>query len=64
MGRSTTYNIITAPEKIAQINSENTYLKKEFLDYLKSIDRSKGTISQYSSDLDIFFCWNLEMNNN
>lgn len=64
MARSTVYNTITTPEKIAQINSENTYLKKEFLDYLKSVDRSDGTIKQYASDLDIFFCWNLDMNNN
>ncbi len=64
MGRTTVYNTITTPEKIAQINPENSYLKKEFLEYLTSIDRSKGTIAQYSSDLDIFFCWNLDSNNN
>lgn len=64
MSRSTVYNTITTPELIAQINSENKYLKKEFLDYLKSIDRAAGTIKQYSSDLDIFFCWNLQDNNN
>ena len=64
MSRATVYNTITTPEKISQINSENAYLKNEFLEYLKSIDRSAGTIKQYASDLDIFFCWNLEFNNN
>ncbi len=64
MSRTTVYNTITTPEKISQINSENAYLKNEFLEYLKSIDRSAGTIKQYASDLDIFFCWNLEFNNN
>ena len=39
-------------------------LKRDFLDYLISIDRSKRTLSGYDSDLDIFFCWNLEHNDN
>lgn len=64
MGRTTVYNNITSPELIAQINTNNVYLKKEFLDYLKSIDRASSTISQYESDLDIFFCWNCQYNDN
>ena len=38
----------------------NRELKKEFLNYLKAINRSEGTIRQYGSDLDIFFCWVLQ----
>ena len=64
MGRTTVYNNITSPELIAQINPNNTYLKNEFLEYLKSIDRAPSTIPQYGSDLDIFFCWNLQFNDN
>ena len=39
-------------------------LKKDFLDYLRSISRSEGTIRGYSNDLDIFFVWNLQFNGN
>ena len=53
-------NSITSPELLAQVNPKNTELKKEFLQYLKAINRSDGTIYQYSSDLDIFFCWVLQ----
>lgn len=58
------YNSITSKEKLAQINSENTALVNDFLDYLRSVDKSEGTIKQYHSDLNIFMCWNLEFNNN
>ena len=64
MGRNTVYNNITSPELIEQISEENKYLTKEFLDYLKSVDRAKSTISQYTSDLNIFWCWNVQFNNN
>ena len=64
MGRKTVYNNITNEESLSQILPENKELTKDFLDYLKSIDRSPGTISQYKSDLDIFFVYNLENNDN
>ncbi len=64
MGRSTTYNRITTSEKISKINPSNNTLKAEFLGYLRAVNRSNGTIYQYSKDLDIFFCWNLDVNNN
>jgi len=57
MSRKTKMNSITSPELVAQINPENIRLKNDFLDYLKSIQRSPGTISGYSNDLDIFFVW-------
>lgn len=63
-GRSTVYNNITSPEKMASVNPENIQLGKDFLEYLTSIDRSKGTINSYRNDLDIFWCWCLEYNNN
>lgn len=63
-GRTTVYNKITTPEKIAQINPENVQLYKDFLDYLKSVDRSPKTIASYESDLEIFFVWNLDNNGN
>ena len=63
-GRTTVYNKITTTEKIAQINYENKQLGEDFLEYLASVDRSPQTISQYSYDLNIFWVWNLENNNN
>ena len=64
MGRKTVYNNITDEESLSQILPENIELSNDFLDYLKSIDRSPNTISQYKSDLDIFFVYNLKNNNN
>ena len=64
MARATVYNNITTPELLKQVNDENTYLMKEFLDYLKSIDRAKTTIYQYEQDLNIFWTWNLQFNGN
>lgn len=63
-GRSTVYNNITSPEKLAQVNPENVQLEKDFLDYLFSIDRAKSTIFQYRNNLHVFWCWNLEFNQN
>lgn len=63
-GRTTVYNEITSPEKMKKVNQQNIDLENDFLDYLGSIDRSKGTIKQYKANLHVFWCWNLEMNSN
>lgn len=63
-GRTTVYNNITSPEKLAQVNPDNLELEKDFLEYLGSVDRSKGTIKQYQANLHVFWCWNLENNKN
>ena len=63
-GRTTVYNNITSPEKLAQVNPENINLHKDFVDYLRSIGRAGSTIEQYISNLNIFWCWNLEFNQN
>ena len=64
MARATVYNNITTPELLKQVNEDNIYLMKEFLDYLKSIDRARTTIYQYEQDLNIFWAWNLLSNGN
>ena len=64
MARATVYNNITSEESLSRILPENKELSKDFLDYLRSIDRSPSTIKQYKSDLDIFFVYNLENNGN
>lgn len=60
MSRKTIINSITSPELIAQINPDNARLKDDFLEYLKSVQRSPGTISGYRNDLEIFFVWVLQ----
>jgi len=62
MGRETIYNQITSPELISQVSLENIKLLKDFLTYLKSIQRSEKTIESYRSDILIFLCWNLQHN--
>lgn len=57
MGRSTVYNNITSPEKIAKINPDNAALLKDFMDYLESVGRAATTIKNYKADLLVFFCW-------
>lgn len=64
MPRKTKQNDITSPELLSQVNPDNMRLKDDFLSYLKSIQRSPKTIDGYSNDLDIFFVWNLQRNNN
>lgn len=63
-GRTTVYNNITSPEKLRQVNPDNVQLEADFLEYLASVDRSKGTIAQYKANLHVFWCWNLEYNKN
>ncbi len=60
MGRKTVVNKLTSPELLAQVNPENIQLKKDFLDYLRSIQKSEGTIRGYENDLDIVFTYMLE----
>lgn len=64
MARKTKMNSITSPELLAQVNSNNIRLKDEFIDYLRSINRSPGTCAGYDSDLQIFFVWVLQHANN
>lgn len=60
MARKTKMNSITSPELLLQVNPENVRLKNDFLDYLRSIQRSSGTLVGYSNDLDILFVWLLK----
>ncbi len=64
MARKTVYNKITNEQAIKNINPDNKQLCDDFLEYLSSVDRAQSTINGYKNDLEIFFCWNLEFNNN
>jgi len=63
MPRKTYKKQITSPELTAQFNSENVKLVNRFLKY-KNTSKSDGTITGYTSDLNIFFTWNLLYNDN
>lgn len=60
MPRKTKRTKITSEEKLAQINKNNLQLKEDFLLYLKSVQRSPGTITGYNSDLNIVFTYILD----
>jgi len=64
VGRKTKMNNITSPELIAQVNPENIELLNDFVDYLKSVQRSPTTIEAYKSDIMIAFVWCLQHNGN
>lgn len=64
MPRKTKMNSITSPELLAQVNPENTQLLEDFLDYLRSVGRSEGTVRGYLNDIQIAWVWSLKYNNN
>ena len=64
MGRKTKMNSITSPELLAQVNPKNLELIDDFVEYLRSVQRSEGTIYGYINDLRICFVWSLLYNKN
>ena len=64
MGRSTKMNAITSPELLAQVNPDNQQLLADFLNYLRSVSRSKTTIHGYENDIQIAWVWCLKYNKN
>lgn len=64
MPRKTKFNRITSAEKTATINKNNLRLKSDFLAYLKSLQRSEGTLKGYDNDLLIVFTYIMENLNN
>lgn len=63
MPRQTFRKIITSDKLISQINPDNISLMKKFLKD-KAIRTSAKTITVYESNLNMFFVWNLQNNNN
>lgn len=64
MARKTKMNNITTPELLTQVNTKNTVLLRDFLDYLRSVQRSETTIAGYENDIQIAWVWNLLHNDN
>jgi integrase len=62
-GRKTFRKIITSDELISQINPENIKLMDRFLKNFAT-KRSPKSVVVYKSNLQIFFCWNVENNDN
>lgn len=60
MGRKIQHNNIVTDELLAQCNKENIELGNDFLDYLRSVDRSPNTINAYKRDLFIFWVYLLQ----
>ena len=63
MGRKTFKKKIVTEELLAQVNKDNIKLMERFLRE-KSTRCSELTIKNYRSDLNIFWCWNLQYNDN
>lgn len=64
MGRKVQHNNIVTDELLLQCNQENIELGKDFLDYLRSVDRSPNTVDAYAHDLNIFWVYLLLHCNN
>ena len=64
VGRNTKMSTITSEELLKQVNPENTELLRDFLDYLRSVQRSETTIRGYENDIQIAWVWCLQNNNN
>lgn len=64
MARKTKMNSITSPELLAQVNPANQQLLTDFMDYLRSVQRSETTIHGYENDIQIAWVWSLLHNNN
>lgn len=64
MARKTQMNSITSPELLSQVNKKNTELLEDFVDYLRSTQRSETTINGYINDIQIAWVWCLQQNDN
>lgn len=64
MPRKTKQNDITSPELIAQVNPKNMTLLADYIDYLRSVQRSETTILGYENDIHIAWVWCLQHNEN
>lgn len=64
MPRKIVQNRIATPELIAQIDPTNIALMEGFLTYLRTIQKSDGTIREYRYNVRIALIWNLKYNDN
>jgi integrase len=60
VGRKTVYNRVFNEDDWGKVNPKNKQLMKQWITYLKSTNKSKGTIQQYTNDLRIIFIFLLK----
>lgn len=63
MARKTKVNR-TDPAALSEVNSDNMRLLDDFIDYLRSTQKSETTILVYKNDIEIAWVWSLKQNNN
>ena len=59
MTRKTKMSDRVTDEEMAKVNPDNLDLLEDFIEYLESVDRADGTITNYTSDIRICFVWAL-----
>lgn len=64
MARKTRVNKITDPETLARVNPDNMRLLEDFINYLKSTQKSPSTVAVYKNDIEIAWVWGLKYNRN
>lgn len=64
MPRRTKMNSITSPSLLQAVNKKNTELLEDFVEYLRSVQRSETTIRGYINDIQIAWVWSLQHNDN
>lgn len=64
MARNTKMNSITSPLLLERVNPENKQLLDDFINYMRSVQRSETTINGYKSDIEIAWVWCLQFNDN
>lgn len=64
MARKTIRNNVFSEEKWALVSKQNKELLNDFIEYLRSTDKSPTTIYAYEDDIKICWIWNLENNDN
>lgn len=57
MGRQSVYNNFFDEETYKEVNEDNKALLDDFILEFRQLKRSEGTISQYKSDIRIFFIY-------
>lgn len=57
MGRKTRINKLTDKETLEKVNPDNMRLLEDFMEYLRSTQRSPSTIEVYRNDIEIAWCW-------
>lgn len=64
MARKVQKNMLTDEESLKIVKPENKLLLRDFVSYLKSVDRAPSTIYEYRKNIEAFLVYNLIHNHN